>query len=295
MRPLTLEQACSPQQLLLGWQRIRRNRGSQGMDDFAEPQNIEAVILQLHRELISGNYQPRPLLFVPTFTNGKKRELALPSIHDRVIQSGISLLLIEYIDLFFEDCSFAYRPERSIQMAQAAVLKHIHSGRHFIVRADVKDCFDTVEFGVVKDLLAIYIQDHRLVDLIMRFISAPLLRKDGARVSLPARRTAMSAFREGQLIRRSCGIPQGAPLSPLLCNIVLDVFDKEMVDAEHVHVRYADDLVLLGFNRYETHAVLSLAQQILSDIGLQINRDKTYETHWQLGFQFLGESFRKGD
>ena len=37
------------------------------------------------------------------------------------------------------------------------------------------------------------------------------------------------------------GVPQGGPLSPLLANILLDDFDKELEKREHKFARYADD------------------------------------------------------
>ena len=48
---------------------------------------------------------------------------------------------------------------------------------------------------------------------------------------------------KGRLIRTVRGVPQGGPLSPLLSNILLDDFDKELEKRKHRLARYADDCV----------------------------------------------------
>jgi len=276
MIPLTLKQACSPEQLYQGWLRIKRNRGQQGIESFSSPWNVENELNSLSHQIIQGYYQPQPLLFVPMVTQGKERNLSLPSIRDSIVQSAISLQLTPLIDPMFEDCSFAYRPGRSIQMAQHAVVQTIQSGRPYIIRTDISDCFDTIPFPFVNKLISILLTDSRLIDLILRFISAPLIQAN-------------------RLYPRQCGIPQGSPLSPLLCNVVLDAYDKAMIDAGFSHVRYADDLVLLGEDARKVHEALAHSQKILHAIGLEVNWDKTYLSSWNQGFQFLGGIIRKGE
>ena len=66
------------------------------------------------------------------------------------------------------------------------------------------------------------VSDKRLLELIRAFLQAGVM-EDGL----------VSAVDEGT--------PQGGPLSPLLSNIVLDEFDRELERRKLQFARYADD------------------------------------------------------
>src|SRR6476619_696994 len=49
------------------------------------------------------------------------------------------------------------------------------------------------------------------------------------------------AMEDGVVVKSVEGTPQGAPLSPLLANIYLDPWDRELERRGHRFSRYADD------------------------------------------------------
>ncbi|HPP02657.1 MAG TPA: reverse transcriptase domain-containing protein [bacterium] len=274
---LTLWQACSPRQLYNGWRRVKKNQGWMTVPDDRFGISISHALESLSQEILQGTYQPAPLALVPIphKDSEKSRILSLPPVRDRIVQSALSSQLIPLFDPYFEDCSFAYRPKRSVAMAQYRVLEYIGHGYPIVAHSDIQDCFDRIEFTLVHQLLSLFLADSRLIHLILRFISSP-------------------ARYQNTLYYRSAGLPQGSPLSPLLCNVVLDVLDKFMVDRGIPYVRYADDLIVLAASYPEGQNRLREVQQLLATLGLELNPEKTYLTHWQEGFRFLGETFGGG-
>ena len=90
---------------------------------------------------------------------------------------------------------------------------------------------------------------------------------------------------------RKIGIIQGSPLSPLLANLYLHVFDKAMTRAGIRMVRYADDLLLLCRSEGRAQQALNYAQKRLTTLNLQLNPKKTKIAHVNDGIEFLGHVF----
>jgi RNA-directed DNA polymerase len=130
------------------WERVRANRGSGGVDG----QTLEEVARQLnepldrlHSELKQNIYQPQPVRQVPIPKLGKPGEfrlLGIPTIYDRVCQQALLNRLEPIFEPVFEEANFGYRRGRSTKDALRKVWREIHSGRVWIVDADLKDFFD---------------------------------------------------------------------------------------------------------------------------------------------------------
>jgi retron-type reverse transcriptase len=78
---------------------------------------------------------------------------------------------------------------------------------HWYIEADIKKAFDTINRKVLINLLRKKISDKRFVDNIIKMFNADIL--------MP----------EGFVTKTTEGIPQGSPLSPILCNIYLHELD----------------------------------------------------------------------
>jgi retron-type reverse transcriptase len=87
------------------------------------------------------------------------------------------------------------------------------------------------------------------------------------------------------------GVPQGAPISPLLCNIYLHEFDQRIVARFPRLVRYADDFVILCRDMEEARRAMDEARLALEALRLSLHPQKTRITHFRLGFKFLGFFF----
>jgi len=101
------------------------------------------------------------------------------------------------------------------------------------------------------------VRDPRVLKLIRRFLEAGLMR-------------------DGVVQPRTQGTPQGGPLSPLLSNILLTDFDRELERRGHAFVRYADDSnVYLASQTAAEHAFETTRHYLESELKLQINPEKS--------------------
>jgi len=95
----------------------------------------------------------------------------------------------------------------------------------------------------------------------------------------------------GVVMDTNQGTPQGGPLSPLLSNIVLDEFDKELEKRGHKFVRYADDCnIYVKTKRAGERVMKSIRNFIEKKLRLKVNEKKsTVDRPWKC--KFLGFSF----
>jgi RNA-directed DNA polymerase len=91
------------------------------------------------------------------------------------------------------------------------------------------------------------------------------------------------------------GTPQGATLSPLLCNIYLNPLDHLMEESGLSMVRYADDLVILCRTEEEAANAMKLLAEWLEPAGLELHPEKTRTVDMSRQgefFDFLGYRFK---
>jgi CRISPR-associated protein Cas1 len=88
---------------------------------------------------------------------------------------------------------------------------------------------------------------------------------------------------------RGLGLHQGSPISPLLCNLYLDAFDRAMLAAGHRTIRYGDDLAIPAGSRAEAERALVTASTELADLRLELNAGKCQVVSFDEGVPFLGE------
>lgn len=267
--------------LEMAWERVRANRGSGGVDGQSLSEFAEQADEQLNRlqgELMGQSYQPQPVRLVRIPKAGKPGEyrmLGIPSIYDRVCQQALLNRLEPIFEPVFDEANFGYRRGRSTQDALRKVWKEIKSGREWIVDADLKDFFGSVDHGKLLTLVAQRVADGR----VLRLIKAML--KTGS-------------YGEGRLFPSERGTPQGGVVSPLLSNILLTPFDWEMRRRGYQLTRYADDWVVTCPSAAEARAAIAAAQRILTELGVQMHPQKTRIVHVRHGFEFLGYKIKRG-
>ena len=267
--------------LEMAWERVRANRGSGGCDGQSVSEFAEQADEQLNRlqgELMGQSYWPQPVRQVRIPKVGKPGEyrmLGIPSVYDRVCQQALLNRLEPIFEPVFDEANFGYRRGRSPQDALRKVWKEIKSGREWIVDADLKDFFGSVDHGKLLTLVARRVADGR----VLRLIKAML--KTGS-------------YGEGQLFPSERGTPQGGVVSPLLSNILLTPFDWEMRRRGYQLTRYADDWVVTCTSAAEARAAIAAAQQILTELGVQVHLQKTRIVHVRHGFEFLGYKIKRG-
>lgn len=261
------------------YQRVRQNKGSAGIDEM----DVEALSKWLNKNLITfretvlaENYQPAPVRKVMIRKpDGGERMLGIPTAKDRMLQQAIHQTLSRYYDPLFSDNSFGFRPGRNAHQAILQASKYISSGKEWVVDIDLEKFFDNVNHDRLMQRLSKGIGDKRLLRLIKSYLKSGIMS-------------------DGLTEQRIAGTPQGSPLSPLLSNIVLDEWDKEMEKRGHDFCRYADDCNIYVKSRKAGERVLSSMVKFLEQkLKLKVNRQKSGVRHCSettfLGYTLLEE------
>ena len=267
--------------LELAWQRVKRNKGAGGidgqtLDEFEE--YLEVHLDRLHEELTRDAYRPLPVrqkLIPKAGQPGKFRPLGIPAIYDRVCQQALQNRLEPIFEKVFDDASFGYRSGRSTKDALRKIWKEIAEGYEWIVDADLSNFFGTVDHEKLLTLIAQRVSDGRVLRLIRSMLKA-------------------GCMAEGKQLPTEQGTPQGGVISPILSNVLLTPFDREMRHRGYRLTRYADDWVVTCRTRTEAERVLAEATKILATLGVVLNRDKTRIVHVRHGFEFLGYKIKQG-
>jgi RNA-directed DNA polymerase len=267
--------------LEMAWEKVKANRGSGGVDG----QSLEAFAAQLdpqldrlQSELRDETYQPQPVRQVQIPKAGKPgefRTLGVPTIYDRVCQQALLNRLEPIFEPVFDEANFGYRRGRSTKDAMRKVWKEIQSGREWIVDADLKDFFGSLDHGKLLTLITQRVADGRVLRLIEAMLKA-------------------GSYGQGRLFPTERGTSQGSVVSPLLSNILLTPFDQEMRRKGFQLTRFADDWVITCQSKAEARAALAAALRILKELGVELHSQKTRIVHVQHGFEFLGYKIKRG-
>lgn len=271
-----LEQILSPSNLNQAYKRVRSNKGSGGIDKM-EVGSLKDYLVnnkeELTQSILGGRYRPNPVrrVEIPK-ENGKKRELGIPTVVDRVVQQAIMQVLSPIYEKQFSPSSYGFRPRRSAHQALNKCKSYITDGYKYAVDMDLEKFFDTVNQSKLIEVLSRTVKDGRVISLIHKYLNAGVVVRN--------------KFEETRM-----GVPQGGPLSPLLSNIMLNELDKELENRGHLFVRYADDLVILCKSKRSAERTLANIVPYIEDkLFLRVNREKTVTANISR-IKFLGYSF----
>jgi len=277
-----IDKVYKQKNLEMAWERVKANQGAGGVDG----ESIEAFdeqcaerLSQLHEELRTDRYKPQPVRRRPIPKEGKpgeQRLLGIPTIYDRVCQQALLNRLEPIFEPVFDEANFGYRRGRSTKDALRKVWKEIEAGGEWIVDADLKDFFGSVEHAKLLTLVAQRVSDGRVLRLIEATLTA-------------------GSYGEGRLFPTVRGTPQGGVVSPLMSNILLTPFDWEMRRRGYQLTRYADDWVVTCKSAAQARAALETAGRVLKELGVHINPQKTRIVHVRHGFEFLGYKIKRGN
>jgi len=259
---ITLEAVLARENLRAAWRAVEENDGAPGVDrkSIAETKaHLRHHWEGIREKLLSGAYQPAAVrgVVIPK-VSGASRLLGIPTVQDRLIQQGLHQVLSAAFDAGMSVHSYGFRPRRSAHDAVSAARGYVAEGKRWVVDIDLKNFFDQINHDRLMSQLRGRITDKRVLKLIARYLRAPLRHADGRQE------------------RRERGTPQGGPLSPLLANLYLDSFDKEMERRGVAFVRYADDIALFVRSERAAHRVLeSVKIWLRTHLGLEVNDEKS--------------------
>src|SRR6202451_3308433 len=256
-----MEAVCERENLKAALQRVKANKGSPGVDGMTVggiKDYLKEHWLAIREQLLNGTYEPKPVrrVEIPK-PDGGVRKLGIPTVLDRFIQQAVMQVLQRRWDRTFSEHSYGFRPGRSAHQAVEAAQRYIAEGYRWCVDLDLEKFFDRVSHDKLMAKIAERVSDKRMLKLIRTFLTAGVM--------------------EGGLVSPvDEGTPQGGPLSPLLSNIVLDEFDRELERRGHRFARYADDSNIYVRSRRAGERVMkSLTRFIHTKLKLQVNQSKS--------------------
>lgn len=255
---------------------ISKGRKTTGID--GETWSTASSKMKAATSLSDKHYRATPLrrIYIPKPGKDTKRPISIPTMYDRAMQTLYALSLQPIAETTADNRSFGFRLFRSAQDASQqifACLAHPMSAQ-WILECDIQGCFDNISHEWLKA--------HIPMDL-----------------SILNQCLKAGFVYEGQLFSTEIGTPQGGNLSPILANMTLDGIETLLFDRfpkMKVHyIRYADDIIVTAPTREIAEEIKGLIQIFLSERGLQLSDKKTFITHIDDGFSFLGWNFRKYD
>ncbi len=145
-----IDKVYSRKNLELAWEKVKRNRGSAGVDEVSIAQfeeHKDHYLEVLHGKLREGTYRPKPVkrVEIPK-SDGGKRKLGIPAIFDRVCQQALVQRMEPIFEPTFLDCSFGYRKGRSPHDAMRQVWQELQAGGVWVVDADLRQFLDVSSY-----------------------------------------------------------------------------------------------------------------------------------------------------
>lgn len=221
------------------------------------------------QQIREGTYQPQqPNRFVLHDGEKRPRHMVVPTPRDRALQVAVLESIAPAVDRYLETSSFAYRRGLGRHSAAKQVTRLSKQGYCWPVRSDVHRFFDSVDHGVLRARLEAYLPDKPLINLLMDWVQAT--NQDTQK-----------------------GLPTGAPVSPVLANLLLDQFDEAIEQSGAKLVRYADDFLILHRTQQEAQAAIEVARVAAAALRLKLNEDKTLLFRPDDSFDFLGFRFEQ--
>lgn len=277
-----IDKVFSPKNLHAAWKKVKRNKGSAGIDHQTIGmfgQRLQRNLERLHLQLKTNQYHPQAIRRTWISKPGKrneKRPLGIPTVRDRIAQTALRNVIEPIFETTFSENSYGFRPNRGCKDALREVNRLLKDGYIWVVDIDLKSYFDTIDHDILMEQVQRKISDTRLLELIRNYLKQKVM--DSTKGWTPDR-----------------GSPQGAVISPLLSNIYLDPLDKLMDHQGYKMIRYADDMIILCQTQTEAETALKDLTNWTDTAKLTLHPEKTciVDSSQPGGFDFLGYHFER--
>jgi len=227
---------------------------------------LEENLQNLSDRLKRGAYRAKPVqrVYIPK-ADGRQRPIGVLVLEDKIVQRAVAEVMGVIYEQDFLGFSYGFRPGRSAHQALDALTVGLMTKKvSWVLDADIRGFFDTLDHGWLVKFVEHRIGDRRIVRLIQKWLKAGVLE-------------------EGKRIQKEVGTVQGGSISPLLANIYLHyVFDlwvqqwrKKQAQGEVIAVRYCDDFIVGFQHRHEAERFLADLHDRLKGFGLELHTDKT--------------------
>jgi group II intron reverse transcriptase/maturase len=246
-----------------------KREAAPGIDEVtwqAYETDLDTRVVALHDRVHRGTYRalPSKRVYIPK-EDGRQRPIGIAALEDKIVQRALGVVLQQVYEADFLGFSYGFRPGRSQHDALDALWMGLMRKRvNWVLDADIRGFFDTIDHGWMMKFLEHRIADPRVLRLVRKWLTA-------------------GVSEDGTWSRTEVGTPQGAVISPLLANIYLHyVFDlwvqhwrTHHATGDVIVVRYADDIVMGFEQRQDAERCLAAWQTRLQQFGLTLHPEKT--------------------
>lgn len=151
--------------------------GVDGMTWTRYGEDLEACLTDLADRLKRGAYRAKPVkrTYIPK-ADGKQRPLGVPVLEDKIVQYACVMVLNAVYETEFLGFSYGYRPGRSQHKCLDALYVGMLTKKvNWIIDADIRGFFDTIDHGWLVKFIEHRIGDPRVVRLIRKWLNAGVL------------------------------------------------------------------------------------------------------------------------
>ena len=275
-----LDDILSDANLNYAAKQVMANKGSAGIDRMPVsklPDFIEKNGTEMKEKIRRRKYRPLPVRRVKIPKDGGgERDLGVPAVKDRWIEQATYQVLSPIFERTFSETSYGFRPGRKAEQAIVRSLEYMNDGYDWIVDMDLSKFFDNVNQDILMILVHKVIKDPDVESLVRRFLQSGVM--------------VNGTFQETKV-----GTAQGSPISPLLANIYLNEFDKELEARGLRFTRYADDCIICVKSEKAANRVMeSVTRWLDKHLRVQVNTTKTKVTKPN-DMKYLGFAFYRSN
>lgn len=280
----------SKQVVYEAYKRVKANRGAAGIDEESLAvfqKNLKNNLYQIWNKMSSGSYFPPPVKAVEIpKKDGGVRLLGIPTVADRIAQMTVKMYFEPKVEPYFHPDSYGYRPGKSALDALRVTRERCWR-YDWVLEYDIKGLFDHIDHELLMKAVRRHTDCQWVILYIKRWLKAPFQNKDG------------------EMMERSAGTPQGGVISPVLANLFLHyAFDKWMQAnfPQTPWARYADDGIAHCKTKAEAENLLKKLKRRFNECKIALHPDKTRIIYCQdddrrgqfsiTKFDFLGYTFR---
>lgn len=277
--------------VLKAYKLVKANKGTYGVDEQSIKDfdvHWQDNLYKLWNRMSSGTYFPPAVkaVSIPK-KQGGERILGIPTVGDRIAQLVVKLTFEEFVEPYFLNDSYGYRPNKSALDAVGITRERCWK-YDYVLEFDVKGLFDNIDHDLLMKAVLKHTDNKWVILYIKRWLKAPQQMPDGA------------------IIDRTRGTPQGGVISPLLSNLfmhyVFDVWMKKQ-HPKNPWCRYADDGLVHCRTLENAQNLLTKLTERMNECGLDLHPEKTKIVYCKDGgrkenypnkqFDFLGFTFRQ--
>jgi len=282
--------SISKRVVLEAYKRVKKNEGAAGVDDESIEdfeKDLKNNLYKIWNRMSSGSYFPPPVRGeeIPK-GDGRKRPLGIPTVGDRVAQTVAKIYLEPKVEPSFHPDSYAYRHGKSAIEALGMARQRCWC-YDWVLDLDIKGFFDNIDHELMMRAVRKHTDCKWLLLYIERWLKAPVQLKDG------------------DLVSRGKGTPQGSVISPLLANLFLHYAFDEWMRRNYPHIpfeRYADDIIAHCKSERQARWLKRVMEKRLAECKLEVHPEKTKIVYCKDDkrrgnypnekFDFLGYEFR---